>query len=160
MDASKIDADKVKLFEMPGADIPGALARGTVSAGVVVEPVLTAALASGDIVPFAKPFDAIAKRFYISSWFAPHDWLAANATLVPKLRDAIYDAARWANANPALSAPILAKASKLDPARIAAMTRVAMATSLDASLLQPVLDAAAEYKLIPTPVQAKTLIAS
>lgn len=158
MEAERIDASQVKLFEMPGADIPGALARGTVAAGVVVEPVLTAALNAGDIVTFAKPFDAIAKRFYISSWFATHDWLAANAGTAAKLTAAIYDAARWTNANPGLSAPILEKYSKLDPDRVKSMTRAMMATSLDPALLQPVIDAAAEFKLIPAPISASSLI--
>jgi NitT/TauT family transport system substrate-binding protein len=158
MDAVRIDASQVKLFEMPGADIPGALARGTVAAGVVVEPVLTAALNAGDIVTFAKPFDAIAKRFYISSWFTTHDWLVANAGTAAKLTAAIYDAARWTNANPELSAPILEKYSKLDPDRVKSMTRATMATSLDPALLQPVIDAAAQFKLIPAPIGASALI--
>jgi NitT/TauT family transport system substrate-binding protein len=158
MESVHIDANKVKLFELPGADIPGALTRGTVAAGVLVEPVLTAALNAGDVVPFAKPFDAVAKTFYISSWFTTRDWLTANAATARKLTTAIYDAARWADAHPDLSAPILTKYSKLDPDRVKSMTRVTMSTALDPALLQPVLDAAAAYSLIPAPVDAGRLI--
>jgi NitT/TauT family transport system substrate-binding protein len=154
-----VDQTKVKLFEMPGSDIPGALARGTVGAGVIVEPVLTAALTSGDVRAFAKPFDAVAKQFYISSWFARGEWLAKNPDVAKKLTAAIYDAARWANANHDQSGAILAKYAKLDPDRIKSMTRVQMATVLDAKFMQPVLDGAVAYKLIAKPTSAADLMA-
>jgi NitT/TauT family transport system substrate-binding protein len=154
-----VDQTKVKLFEMPGPDIPGALARGTVGAGLLVEPVLTAALGSGDVRTFAKPFDAVAKQFYISSWFAQADWLTKNAEVAKKLTAAIYDGARWANANHDQSGAILAKYAKLDPDRIKSMTRVQMATVLDVKYMQPVLDGAAAYRLIAKPTNAADLMA-
>jgi NitT/TauT family transport system substrate-binding protein len=153
-----VDQSKVKLFEMPGPDIPGALARGTIAAGMIVEPVLTAGLQAGDVRVFAKPFDAVAKQFYISSWFSRGDWLAANPDLVKKLTAAIYDGARWANANHEQSGAILAKYAKLEPDRIKSMTRVQMATVLDAKYMQPVLDGALAYKLISKPTSAADLM--
>ena len=158
MEANAIDASRVRLLEVPLPDIPGVVARGTVAAGVLSEPVLSAAVSSGDVVVFAKPFDAIAKRFYLSAWFATHDWLTANATTAAKLSGAIYEAARWANDHPDLTAPILAKNEKFDLERVRVMTHVTQTTSLDPSLLQPVLDAAAETKIIPAPVDAMRLI--
>ena len=160
MDLNRVDASQVKLFGLPGSEMPGALARGTVAAGFIAEPVLTEALKSGDVVAFAKPFDAIAPRFYISSWFTTRDYAAANAATMVKLTAAIYDAARWANAHPDLTAPILAKYSKIDPDRIKSMTRVTMGTSLDPALLQPVLDVAAQFKVIEAPMSAAKLIIS
>jgi NitT/TauT family transport system substrate-binding protein len=158
MEANQIDANRVRLLEVPLPDIPGVVARGTVAAGVLSEPVLSAAVNGGDVVVFAKPFDAIAKRFYLSAWFATHDWLTANAATAAKLSSAIYEAARWSNDHPDLTAPILAKHEKFDLERVRAMTHVTQTTSLDPALLQPVLDAAAETKIIPAPVDATRLI--
>lgn len=98
-----------------------------------------------------------APTLYINSWFAPRAWLARNSDLARRLTRAVYDTARWSNANHALTAPILANYSKLDEQTVRAMTRVPFATTLDARLLQPVLDTAHEFNQLDK-INAETLI--
>ena len=116
--------------------------------------------AGGDQVrAFGKPYDAVANRFYISSWYAKTDWLSANAANVVKLQRAIYEAGRWAQAHRDESGQILLKHLRLEPSLIGRMTRATFAQALDPKLMQPVLDIALKYGLLEQPVNASTLIA-
>jgi NitT/TauT family transport system substrate-binding protein len=150
------DVDKVKILELTFASMPAALARGTVQAAFIGEPFLSAA--GDDVVRIGKPYDAIARQFYIGAWFVTRDWATKNPETARRLTQTVYDIARWANSHHADSAPILAKYTKLDVERIRAMQRTSYATSLDPRLMQPVLDVAARYKLIERPVLAADLI--
>jgi ABC-type nitrate/sulfonate/bicarbonate transport system substrate-binding protein len=79
--------------------------------------------------------------------------------MLKRLVASVYDVARWCNAHHAESASILMKYSKLPEATVSAMTRTEFATSLDPRTLQPVIDTAARYGVIPKAVPAVTLIA-
>jgi len=151
------DPAAAKFVEISPALGAPALQRGTIAAMMMSEPLIAAA--GDDIRHFAKPYDAVAKSFYISAFFAKRDWLAQNAATARKLTQAIYDAGTWANHHADASLPILAKYLKLDPDRIRAMARSDFATSLDPKLMQPVLDVAVKYGLIEKPVDAASLIA-
>ncbi len=150
------DPAKVEFVEIgPTLAIP-ALQRGTVAAAIVSEPFISG---SGDAIRhFAKPYDAVAKEFYICSWFAKTDWLTGDAAMTRKLTTAIYDAARWTNANHDTTAPILVKYLSLDPDIVKKLTRATFATSLDPKMMQPVLDIGYRYGLLEKPVDAATLI--
>jgi NitT/TauT family transport system substrate-binding protein len=151
------DQTKVNFVEIgPSLAIP-ALGRGTVAAAIVSEPFLSS---NADLIRrFAKPYDAVAKEFYICNWYAKSDWLAANAATAKKLTGAIYDAARWTNTHPDASAPILVKYLSIDPETAKKLTRATFATSIDPKLMQPVLDIGVRYGLLEKPVDAATLIA-
>jgi ABC-type nitrate/sulfonate/bicarbonate transport system substrate-binding protein len=152
------DMSKLSFVEIPPLLAVPALLRGTVAAAVVGEPLISAA---GDSIRhFAKPYDAVAKSFYICSWMARRDWLAQNAALVRRLVPAIYETARWANAHHDETAPILGKYLKVDPAAVRSTTRATFATALDPKEMQPVLDIGARYGLLEKPVAASELIAA
>jgi NitT/TauT family transport system substrate-binding protein len=151
------DQSKVKFIELPFPAMAPALARGTVAAAFLAEPFLTDA--RNDVRVLGKAYDAIAKSFYISSWFAPRDWLAKNADLARRLRQVVYQTARWANANQPESAPIVADYTKVTLDRVRSMTRTQYATSLDTRNMQPVLDVAFRYQQLERPVDATSLIA-
>lgn len=150
------DQTKVKIVELPFAAMVAALGRGTIAGALLAEPFLSAGRA--DVRILAKAFDAIAKSFYISSFFASRDYLTKNRDLARRFLGVMYDTARWANVHHTESAPILAKYSKLDIDRIRAMTRISYGTSFDAARIQPVLDIAYKYKQLDKPVNAKDII--
>ena len=150
------DLTKVRFIELGQGAMAPAIARGTVAAAHIGEPSLSAAGAT--IRKLATPYDAIAKQFYISDWFARREWLAANAAVVKRMIGVIYDTARWANEHRDASAAILAKYSKLDIDRVRGMRRSAYATALDARMIQPVLDAAFAYGGLPRHFDAAELI--
>jgi NitT/TauT family transport system substrate-binding protein len=149
------DPAKVSFVEMtPLAIVPGML-RGTYAAAIVSEPGYSASAA--DIRIFGKPYDTVAKRFYISSLYAKREFLAQNG-MAKKLQQVAYATAAWANAHQDESGALLAKRLKADPELIKHTTRATFATSLDPKLMQPVLDIAVKYGLIEHPVDASTLI--
>lgn len=152
------DVAKVRFIEMPFATMTPALQRGTVAAAFLAEPFLTDA--RGRVKVLGKAYDAIASSFYISAWFASRDWLAKNPALARRLTQIVYQTARWANANPADSAPIIAQYTKIPLERVSEMVRTRYATSLDVRDIQPVLDVAYRYQQLERPVNAATLLAT
>ena len=155
--ANGVDTDKIQFVEIPPSAMPPALQRGTVAAGVVSEPNLTI-VSEFDVIPIGKVYDACAKYFYINSWFARREWLAANPDTVRKLVGAIYDGARWANAHHSETLQSLAKYAKLDIEKIRKMHRASYDTLLDPKKIQPPLDIAWKYHALDRQVEASQLI--
>jgi NitT/TauT family transport system substrate-binding protein len=133
-----------------------AIQRGTIAAATISEPFLSNA--KNDLRYLGRPYDAVASRFLISQWITTRSWLANNTAGAKRFTAAIYQTARWANAHHDESLPILVKYLKVDPARMAGVKRAAFSTELVPSLVQPVIDVAVKYKLIPKPLDAATLI--
>lgn len=152
-----VDLDKVRLVEIPFSSMTAALERGTVAAAMVAEPFLSDA--RNDLRVLGNAYDTVSKAFYISTFMAQRTWLTANPDVARRLRQALYDTARWANTHRDDSAPILAKFAKLELERVRSMTRSSFATSLDERRMQPVLDIAFRYKQLAKPVNAGDLIA-
>jgi NitT/TauT family transport system substrate-binding protein len=155
--AGGVDPEAVKFVELPPSAMVPAIARGTIAAGVVVEPQLSTASDSG-VVPIAKIYDYCAKFFYINAWFAKREWLAQNAETARKLVQAVYETARWSNTHHAETLPILAKYTKMEPDKIAKMTRAIYDTALDPKKVAPPLALAAKYRLFDKPLAADQLI--
>lgn len=151
------DIEKVQFLEFPAAQMGGVLARGTVAGAVIPEPALSASAAV--VRGFAKPYDAVAKTFQITTWFTTHDWLAKNPAAAKQLTGALYASSRWANAHQNESLEILAKYAKLDLKDHRNMTRTKYATAVDPALLQPVVDAAVKWNTINKPVDIASNVA-
>lgn len=150
------DLAKVRFVEMPLPQMAEAVARGTIGAAHLGEPQLTAG--SALVQPVAKCYDAIAPQFILSDWFTTRDWIARNPETAKRFVAVAYETARWANANHDESLAILAKAAKYDLDLVRSMRRASYATSLDARLIQPVLDAGLKYKALERPFNANDLI--
>lgn len=149
------DLGKVRFIELGQSAMAPAIERGAVAAAHIGEPSLSAAGTA--VRRLATPYDAIAKEFLISDWFARREWLTSHRDLVKRLVGVIYDTARWANEHHDESAAILAKYSKLSLDRVRGMRRSRYATTLERRLIQPVLDAAFTYKGLPRHVEATEL---
>ena len=150
------DLAKISIFELPFAEMAPARVRGTIGAAMIGEPFIT--FAKDDVRAIAKPFDVIARSFYIGGWFAPRVWANENADLMRRFTLALYATARYANTHQSVTLPWLGKYSKLDVNRVRTMHRVTWAASLDPKLMQPVLDIATKYKEIDRPMRAEDLL--
>ncbi|HEV8021929.1 MAG TPA: ABC transporter substrate-binding protein [Candidatus Lustribacter sp.] len=142
------DSTTVKFTEIPFPAIPGALDAGRVDAAWVVEPFVTVARKNDRVLFYG--FDGIAKHFIVGAWVATQQWANDHADAVRRFAAVIHDTAVWANKNPQLSADILAKYVKIDPAVIATMARNHYAEQLTPALMQPLIDAAAKYNAFKT----------
>lgn len=152
------DPATLKLVEIPISAIGAAIEAGRVDAGSANEPILGAALESGKLRVLAHTFDALSPRFMFTAWVAMRAWADANRKDVQAFARVVHESAIYSNAHHANTVDDIAKFTGLDPANIKKMSRTEGATSLDASLIQPVIDAAAHFKDIPARFDAKDLI--
>jgi len=152
------DPATLKLVEIPISAIGAAIEAGRVDAGSANEPILGAALESGKLRVLAHTFDALSPRFMFTAWVAMRAWADANRKDVQAFARVVHESAIYSNAHHANTVDDIAKFTGLDPANVKKMSRTEGATSLDASLIQPVIDAAAHFKDIPARFDAKDLI--
>ncbi len=150
------DSKTMKWIELPLPAIPDAIEAARIDGGVEGEPFIQAGIAKGERAIFMDK-GAIAPRFMLSGWFSTKDWLAKNPATAKKFIAAIRETAEWANANQAASAPILSKYSKTPLAVIEKMHRGLYAEQLRASDLQPIIDSAVKYGVIPNRYPATEL---
>lgn len=151
------DMGKVNFIEMPFPTMGPALARGTIAGAIIAEPFVTAN--ADDVRVFALAESAIAPRFMTGGWFTSQTWVDANRETARRFAAAIYQTARWANANQERSGEILQKYSKIDRTTIERMTRTTFAENLTPALLDPSLEWAARLKFTDRRVRASEMIA-
>jgi NitT/TauT family transport system substrate-binding protein len=154
LDKNGGDSASAKYVELPPAQMVAALERGTVAAVSLPDPALDAAVSAGSVRIIGNNYDSIAKTFMITGWFAMNDWLAKNSDVAKKFAAAMTEAADWANANHDHAAEILLKYTKID----ARTSHVRFAPRLSGAIVQPVLDAGAQYKMLDKSVTLGDLI--
>jgi NitT/TauT family transport system substrate-binding protein len=146
----------MKFIELPEPEMVSALKEHRIDAGILIEPFI--ASAGDDVASIATIDDYVAKRFLATGWFASDAWLAAHPDIAEKFAAVMKQTAEWANGHHAESAAILLKYTKVTADIVAKMQRATYGTTLDASLLQPVIDNAAKYGSFPRPVTAAELM--
>jgi ABC-type nitrate/sulfonate/bicarbonate transport system substrate-binding protein len=134
-----------------------AILRGTIGAAMLSEPFATTY--AEDITLLANAYAVIGNRFQLNAYYARRDWLGANPELAHRLAAALYDGARWSNSHHADSLELLVKYSKVDPAKLNGIKRATYATSLDFSLIKPVLDIGVKYNVIAKALPGSDMIA-
>jgi NitT/TauT family transport system substrate-binding protein len=152
------DLGKVKLIEVLFPQMPPAIAKGLVAAAFMGEPFLS--FSDVDLRILGRPYDAIANEFYFGCWFANKDWLARNPALARRFGNALYDTARWCNTHPKETTTMLASHAKLDISWLQKIDRIGFARSLDQRLMNPILQQAYYYKVLPKQLSAADLIVS
>ena len=94
----------------------------------------------------------------VGLWFTTPAFKRANADALKRFAGVIYQTARWANAHPRESAPIVAKYTKLALDDVTAMRRADFAEALRPAELQPPLDAALKFGFLPRAIRAEELL--
>ena len=150
-----------KLVEIPQSSAGPALEHGTLEAGLLSEPFVT--FAKKTLRAVGAPFDVAAdlapnKVFCVSVWYANKSWWEADGARSRRVLQALYDTARWANANRDATFGILVRDGKLDAELARGMQRTTYATNLTPDLIQPVLTIGTNNKMFSKPVDAAALI--
>jgi NitT/TauT family transport system substrate-binding protein len=157
LDGNGGDSRSVKFVELPLPAMLPALQRGTVDAMVCPEPFISFAVKAGNrVVPVEQ--NTVAPAYLLSGYVASRDWIARNRDLARRFAAAIRSAGDWANEHPDLAAPILAKATNIPLPVVQTMHRGRFQDRLEADQLQPVIDAAARYGVIPRAFPAADII--
>lgn len=158
MDKNGGDSSTLKMVEIPISSIAEAIDKGRVEAGSANEPILGGAIATGKVRILARTFDAIAPRFMFTAWVAMKPYADANRTAMENFARVVRESAAYANKNPENTIDEISKFTGIEPAVVRRMARTQGATSLDPSLIQPVIDLVAHYHDIPARFDARELI--
>jgi len=148
------DSSSVKFVELTAASQIEGIESGRVAACTVGEPYASDALSSKRLRPIGATYDAVAPSFMMVGYFAGNDWIAKNPTLARKFYQAMGEASTWAAAHPEEAAAIDRKYMKANITRVHEKPSRVLAPEL----VQPVLDGAARYKLIPRVVNGSELL--
>jgi NitT/TauT family transport system substrate-binding protein len=162
--AHGVQVSQVKLVEISQPVTVPALQRGTLDAGLLSEPFVT--FAKGQVRSMGSPFDVAAdlspaKQFTVSAWYANKPWFEADPARAKAAIQAIYETARWANANRDATFNVLVQKLQLDAEKAKGMERTTYATSLTPGLIQPVLTIAEQNDMFKgaTPAAASLITA-
>jgi NitT/TauT family transport system substrate-binding protein len=157
IDKSGGDSDAVHFVELPPPAMGAALQAGRIDAAGMYEPFLSGALAQG-ARPIGVPYAALAPKFMIVAWFAYGPWAQTHRETVAAYVSVVNRAAAYANAHARDLIPMISGFSHIPEDVLATMQIVQIASSLDPALLQPIINAAAKYKVIPQAFPAKDII--
>lgn len=155
-----IDSSTLKFVEMPASATLAAMEQGRVAGSTVYEPVLSAALATGKVRILGYPYSAIGKRFPGGVLFANADWVGAHREVVARFLRVVREAGAYVAAHEDELVPMLASYVGVDPASIAKTRHSGRSVAIAPADLQPVIDAAAKYRVISKPFPAAELICS
>lgn len=151
------DSSTVKWVEVPGSAVEAALTEHRIDFAVLNEPQLSGELAGGKIHVLTVAFASLSNRWLASSYLAQPDFASKNADLIRRFARATYQSAAYTNAHEAETIDVMSQASGIPPPVFGKMARIEGATSGDPSFLQPVIDTAAHYKVIPRSFPAKEM---
>lgn len=159
IDAHGGDSSTVKLVEVPISTVAETLATGRVAVGTLTQPFLKNGIDGGRVKLLGYSATAIAPHFTMTAWFARDDFAKKNPTLAAAFVRVMHDAAIYSNAHHAETLPMLAKFLSIQPQDISSLgTRVTAGLTLTPQSMKPLLDAAARYKVVSSPVDPRELI--
>jgi NitT/TauT family transport system substrate-binding protein len=157
IDKSGGDAKSVKWVEVPNSAIGATVASHRVDFGSMIEPQLSAAVAAGEVRVLGDAMTAIAEHWIVSLYLSNPAWAAKHADAIKRWVRVTYDAAAYTNTHPAETAPMMSEITKIPLPVFRKMARIEGATSADPALLQPVIELAARYNVIPRSFPAKEM---
>lgn len=153
------DSKTLKFVELSNTLAADALANHRVDLALMQQPQLQAAVDAGTVRVLANAI--ISKEPYVlSTYFANKAWALAHPDAVKAFARVTYAAAQYTNAHPEATAAMVSDITKIPLAILRQMPRYRGATSSDPALLQPLITAAANYKLLPRDFPAKELFSA
>jgi NitT/TauT family transport system substrate-binding protein len=159
LDANGGDSSSVQFLEIPGSSVGAALEQGRISAGTLSEPYITQALKAGKARIFAKMVDAFGNAM-TTAFFTTNDFALKNRDLVGRFAHAVIEASAYSNRHPAEMTDLMSSYTGIDRATLAAMVHPQFALDLDPRSIQPIINAAAKYNVIPQAFNAQDMIFS
>jgi NitT/TauT family transport system substrate-binding protein len=152
-------SETVQFVELTGSQAGAALDAGRVDGAGVVNPNLARFLATGKYRSLADPLLGVAPRVLIDAWCGDTEYVRKNPVLVRTFANALAKASAYCNGHQQQTAALLAKFIGMDVETVLHMNRVRYALALDPRDIQPLIDAAAKYKVITSGFNARDIIA-
>jgi NitT/TauT family transport system substrate-binding protein len=143
--------------ELPVPLIGAAIGSGRIAGAVIANPFLSDAIQRFDLEIIGHPFDSIGHNFGVTYYFCMESFAQTHADPLARFRNAMVQAARYAQTHRNDMVPILAKYTGMSPDIIETMSYQPVA-GLDARQVQPSIDFAARMKTIPKAFPAGDII--
>jgi NitT/TauT family transport system substrate-binding protein len=150
----------VRVLEVPSAAAVASILAKRVDAMALSEPLLGEALATGKVRVFAQPQQAIANHFQAQAFVAMADFVKQNPDVMSRFAKAMHESAIYNNAHMNDTVQLVASFTAVPPDVIAHSVRAIDAEYVAASTIQPLIDAAAKYGMIPNAFPAEEIISS
>lgn len=158
IDVNGGDSTTVSLIEIPNTTMLDALLAHRVDAATLSEPYMSLDLRSGKTRALGDTIAAISEHVDEAAWFSTTGYVQTHREEVLRFRSIVARAATYTNTHHAETVDLLAAFTGIDPATIAGVPRSTIALSLDPADIQPMVDAAAKYKVIATRFPAREII--
>jgi len=154
-----VDVKKIQIVEVPSPQMEAALKNKQIDGGVFNEPYVALTLAHGVGKVFdASPFDAVAKKYMVSSWFVKKSWSDANPQIVLSFKKAIEKSTKYINEHSEELNGIVARNTKIDKTIIGKMIQPRFDTVISKNDIQPIIDGFAKYKFIDKAFPAQEIV--
>jgi NitT/TauT family transport system substrate-binding protein len=154
------DASTLHVIEVPSAAAVAALTSHRIDAMALSEPLLTMAVATGKVRVFARPQAAIAERFQAQAFVATSDFVTAHPDVMAKFAKAMHESAIYNNAHLKDTIGLVSSFSAVPPDVIAKSVRSIDGDYVAPRDVQPLIDFAAKYGMIPHAFPAEDIISS
>lgn len=154
------DSTKIRFVEIGEPQMQAALQQGRVDAIVSFEPYTSAIVESGFARVIATPYDAIAKQFSVTVWFAYGPWVDQNRDQVARLVSVMRSSSAYVNGHFTEVVPIAASYMKLPPEIVRKGLHSKTLFEVAPSDLQPVIDSAARFGELSASFAAREMLAT
>jgi ABC-type nitrate/sulfonate/bicarbonate transport system substrate-binding protein len=153
------DSSTVRFIELPTTTLGATLEQGRVDAGITNEPYMSKDLGTGKFRMLTDMLNGYGPRPILeSAFFSTHDYVAKNRDAMARFAKVMEQASAYANTHIPETLPLIVSFSGMDAHAAAIMHKTYTALSFDPAQIQPVIDVAAKYKVIPKPFSARDML--
>jgi ABC-type nitrate/sulfonate/bicarbonate transport system substrate-binding protein len=152
------DWRSTKFIEVPYPSLLPELEAGRVSAVVLLKPFLSDAVNAGKARVLGLAYSSISTRFLESVWYANGAYIASHPDVIARFQRVVAQASAYTNTHPADTVDLLVSFTGLEPQRAALVSRMVNGTVVRPQEIQPVIDIAARFSLIPKAFPAQEII--
>jgi NitT/TauT family transport system substrate-binding protein len=162
LDQRGVDHSTLKYVEIPAAATLAAMTQNQVVASTVSEPFFSADMNSGKVRILGYPYSALGRHFATAVLFADTAWVETHRDVVTRFLKATQEASAYvaAHENSDELRMLMAQYAGVDPDAIKNQRSPGRGVILAPGDLQPVIDYAAKYKVIPKAFPAQDVICS
>jgi len=153
-----VDSTKIHFVEMPPPTMQAALESKRVDAISTFEPWSSNVDATGKARTIAYPYNAIARQFAVTAWFAHGSWLATHKDAALRFGQVIRTATEYTNAHLAEMIPIVAAGTGMTTEVVKNALKAKTAPTVVPAQVQPMIDAAAKLGELPAAFPAREMI--
>jgi ABC-type nitrate/sulfonate/bicarbonate transport system substrate-binding protein len=148
MDRGGVDWHSLKIVEIPQPAALAALDAGRIDGIVLTGSAYAEAVANPKVRLLSRVASNLAPRFANTCWFSTRDWVTKNHAVAARFARVMSDASAYVNAHPDDTLKDVLDYTGMDRAAALKMKRAVFSTTLSPNDVQPVIAAAAKFKMI------------